>query len=44
MSVSNYTLKIKDLCDSLGFMNVNIEDEELVQIHLGGLAQKYSVF
>ena len=35
MSITTYTLKIKELCDSLG---VNVDDDEMVQICLGGLA------
>ena len=38
MAIGNYTLKIKELCDSLGSINVNIDDDEMVQICLGGLA------
>ena len=34
MSIDNYTLKIKELCDSLGSINVNIDDDEMVQICL----------
>ena len=30
MSIGSYTLKIKELCDSLGSINVNIDDEEMV--------------
>ena len=37
MSIGNYTLKIKELCDSLGLINVNIDDE-MVQICLNSLA------
>ena len=42
MSISNYTLKIKELCDSLGSINVNIDDDEMVQICLGGLAPRFN--
>ena len=38
MSIDNYILKIKELCDSLGWINVKIDDDEMVQICLGGLA------
>ena len=38
MSITTYTLKIKELCDSLGSIGVNIDDDEMVQICLGGLA------
>ena len=32
MSITTYTLKIKELCDSLGSIGVNIDDDEMVQI------------
>ena len=38
MSITSYTLKIKELCDSLSSVNVNIDDDEIVQICLSGLA------
>ena len=38
MSITSYTLKIKELCDSLDSISVNVEDDEMVQICLGGLA------
>ena len=38
MSIATYTLKIKELCDSLSLINVNFDDDEMVQIGLGGLA------
>ena len=34
MSIGNYTLKVKEMCDSLGSINFNIDDDELVQIGL----------
>ena len=36
-----YTFKIKQLCDSLGSINVNIDDDEMVQICLSGLAPRF---
>ena len=42
--MSNYTVKIKDLCDSLGAINVNIDNDEMVHICLGGLSHKYGAF
>ena len=42
MSIGNYTLKIKELCDSLGSINVSIDDNKMVQICLGGLAPRLS--
>ena len=37
MSVADYTSKIKDICDSLASIDVNVEEGEMVQISLGGL-------
>ena len=42
MSVSDYTAKIKILCDSLGFINVNIDEDEMVQLCLSALAQRFN--
>ena len=42
MSIDNYTLKIKDLCDSLRSINVSIDNDEMVQICLGGLTPRFS--
>ena len=42
MSLGRYTLKIKELCDSLGSINVSIGNEEMVQICLGGLAPRFN--
>ena len=41
MSIDNYTLKIKEPCDYLGSNNVNIDEYEMVQICLGGLARQF---
>ena len=41
MSIGNYTLKVKDLCNALGSLDVNINDDEMVQICLGGLAPRF---
>ena len=41
MSVSDYTAKIKEICDALGSIDVTIDKEEMVQICLGGPAQRY---
>ena len=43
MSVLDYTSKIIEICDSLG-SNVTVEEDEIVQICLGGLAQQYGSF
>ena len=40
MSVTIYTLKIKELCVVLGSINVNINDNKMVQICLGRLTQQ----
>mgnify|MGYP000049382608 CR=1 FL=1 len=44
MSICSYTLKIKDLCDSLGSINASIHNDEMVQICIGGLAQRFSIY
>mgnify|MGYP002775570664 CR=1 FL=1 len=41
MSVTDYTTKIKQICDALGSINVTVDEDEMVQICLGGLAQRY---
>ena len=41
MSITTYTLKIKELCKFLGSIGVNIDDDEMVQISLGGLAPRF---
>ena len=41
MSVSDYTAKIKSVCYSVGSINVNIDDDEMVQICLGGIAPRF---
>ena len=42
MSVTDYTAKIKRIFDSLGSINVNIDEEEMVQVCLGGLARRFN--
>ena len=42
--MADYTSKIKDICDSLASIEVNIEESEMVQICLGGLAPKIGAF
>ena len=39
ISMSDYTAKIKSICDSLGSININVDEDEMVQVCLGGLAQ-----
>ena len=43
ISITTYTLNIKDLCDSLSSISVNVDDDEMVQICLGGLAPRFDV-
>ena len=41
----DYTIQIKDLCDSLSSINVVVNDDEMVHIYqVGGLTQKYGAF
>ena len=44
LSVADYTSKIKDICDSLASIEVNIEESEIVQVCLGGLVPKLGAF
>ena len=39
--MTDYTTKIKDICNALGSINVSVDEEEMVQIYLHGLAQRY---
>ena len=41
MSITSYTLKMKELCDSLGSISVNVEDDKIVQICLGDLSPRF---
>ena len=41
LSITSYTLKIKELCNSLGSISINVDDDEMVQICLGGLAPRF---
>ena len=41
MLVTDYTTKIKEICDALGSINVTVDEDEMLQICLGGLAQRY---
>ena len=41
MLVTDYTTKVKEICDALGFINVIVDEDEMVQICLGGLVQRY---
>ena len=41
MFVSDYTAKIKSICDLLCSININIDEDEMVQVCLGGLTQQF---
>ena len=43
MSITSYTLMIKDLCDSLISISFNVDNYEIVQICLVGLAPWFDV-
>ena len=43
MSINNYTLNIKEWCDFLGSINVNIDNNRMAQISLRGLTPRFSV-
>ena len=38
MSITHYTTKLKEICKALGSINITTDEEEMVQICLGGLA------
>ena len=42
--MADYTTKIKDRCNSLPSFDVNIEEDEMVQVCLKGLASKFRAF
>ena len=41
MLITNYTLKIRELYDALRSINVVVDDDEMVQICLDGLAPRF---
>ena len=41
MTVTDYTTKIKEIFDALGSINVTMDEDEMVQIFLGGLTHRY---
>ena len=41
MLVSDYTMKIKEICNALGSIEVTVDEDEKVQICLASLAQRY---
>ena len=44
MSVVNYTSKIKEIYDALGSIKMMVDKDEMVQVCLGGLAQRFGSF
>ena len=44
LSVADYSSKIKDICDSLASIDVNVEEGKMVQICLGGLMSNLGAF
>ena len=44
MSVNEYALKIKSICESLASINVKVEDDDKVEICLRGLGPQYKSF
>ena len=41
MLVTDYTTKIKEIYDTLGSINVTVDEDEMLQICLSGLAHQY---
>ena len=41
MSITSYTLKIKELCDSLDSIRINVDDDEMVQVCLDGITPRF---
>ena len=44
MSIKNYTLRIKSICESLASINVTIDDNDRVEVCLRGLGSQYKSF
>ena len=44
ISVADYTSPIKDICNSLASINMTVEEDEMVQVCIGGLASKFGSF
>ena len=42
--MADYTCRIKEIYDSLASINVTVEEDEMVQVCLGGLASKFGAF
>ena len=41
MSITYYTTKVKEICEALGLINVTVDEDVMVHICLGCLAQRY---
>ena len=44
MFVGDYTSRIKEIRDSLTSINMTVDEDEMVQVYLGGLASKFGAF
>ena len=44
LSVADYTTRIKYISHSLAFINVTVDEDEMVQICFGGLVSKFGSF
>ena len=44
MSVNDYTLKIKSICESLASINVTVDDDDKIEVCLHGLGPQYKSF
>ena len=44
MSVNDYALKIKSICESLASINVTVDDDDKVEVCLRGLGPQYKAF
>ena len=44
MSVNNYTLKIKSICESLASIKVTVDDDDKIEVCLRGLGPQYKSF
>ena len=44
MSVNDYTLKIKSICESLASINVMVDDDDKIEVCLCGLGPQYKSF
>ena len=44
MSINDYTLKIKSICESLASINVTVDDDDKIEVCLRGLGPQYKSF